>query len=74
MNVPEVTLLLGLTKCDVFARLKNSPRNCSRTRSPAENSRVISRSVFQVPGPRRIFLPLFPKVAMAVTGAKAAGS
>src|ERR1039458_10704856 len=72
MKVPEVTLLL-LTplKCDVFGRLKNSARNCALTRSLTMNSRVISRSVFQTPGLRRMLRPLVPNVLAAVTAAQA---
>ena len=74
MKVPEVTLELGPPKWDVFGKLKNSARNCMRSRSRIGNSRVMSRSVFHIPGARRMFRPLVPNVAIAVTGANAVGS
>src|SRR5450756_2283791 len=33
MNVPDVTLVLTPPKCEVFAKLKNSPRNWALKRS-----------------------------------------
>ena len=52
MKVPEVTLVLGPPKWEVFGKLKNSPRNWSLSRSLIGNSRVMSRSVFHTPEPR----------------------
>ena len=59
MNVLGVlTFAVGLLKCDVFGKLKNSARNCSCFCSLIGNTRKILSSVFQTPGFRRMFRPV----------------
>ncbi len=57
--------VLGFAKCGWFSMLKNSPRNCTLTRSfrlvvlTTEKSKLSSR------GPRKGFRPMFPNVPNA---------
>ena len=74
MKEPEVTLVLlmafppvAVTKCDVLGRLKNSPRNWTLNRSLIGNSRVMFRSVFHIPGMRRMLRPLFAHDVLAAS-------
>ncbi|MBI3680362.1 MAG: RES family NAD+ phosphorylase [Acidobacteria bacterium] len=73
LRVAEEAVAPGLLNAGVLDTLNASARNWSLNRSVMRKSRNMLASKFTRPGPRRMFLPLFPK-RTAVTGANAYGS
>src|SRR5712692_5029421 len=55
------TVVSGLFNCVWFSTLKNSARYCSLARSVRENVLCAEKSILNVAGPIRVFLPALPK-------------